>query len=73
LGGGFGTLGTDFVVYWALFLRCLSWGPTFDHEGMVHFTYKILIFGFAGALKQAESERLRSTRGDREAVDPETI
>jgi hypothetical protein len=23
------------MVYWTLFLRCLSWGPTFDHEGVL--------------------------------------
>jgi hypothetical protein len=31
------------------------------------------IFEFVGAVQQAGYGRLRSTRGDREAVDPETI
>jgi hypothetical protein len=36
-----------FQFVWALVAALCLGGPTFDHEGMVHFTYKILIFGFA--------------------------
>jgi hypothetical protein len=31
----YGILDAGFMVYWTLFLRCLSWGPTFDHEGVL--------------------------------------